>query len=88
MTAATATQSRTKGLTPTATAIVQTALALTTTVTMVRTHSNEMCKLYPKKADEKRWPGCNLEHDKAVTEEDYKFCERMRERKRQRTTPT
>ena len=51
-------------------------------------HSNEKCKLYPQKAGEKRWPGCNLEHDKAVTEEDYKFCERMRERKRQRTTPT
>ena len=51
-------------------------------------HSNEKCKLYPQKAGEKRWPGCNLEHDKAVTEEDYNFCERMRERKRQRTTPT
>ena len=51
-------------------------------------HSNEKCKLYPQKAGEQRWPGCNLEHNKAVTEEDYKFCERMRERKRQRTTPT
>ena len=50
-------------------------------------HSNEKCKLYPQKAGEKRWPGCNLEHDKAVTKEDYKFCERMRERKRQRTKP-
>ena len=56
-------------MTPTATAIVQTALALTTTVTTVRTHSNEMCKLYPKKAGEKRWPGCNLEDNKAVTQE-------------------
>ena len=50
-------------------------------------HSNEKCKLYQQKAGEKRWPGCNLKDDKAVTEEDYKFCERMRERKRQRTKP-
>ena len=41
-------------------------------------HSNEKCKLYPQKAGEKRWPGCNLKDDKAVTEEDYNFCERMR----------
>ena len=56
-------------MTPTATAIVQTALALTTTVTTVGTHSNEKCKLYQKKAGEKRWPGCNPEDDKAVTQE-------------------
>ena len=34
-----------------------------------------------------RWPGCNLKDNKAVTEEDYKFCERMRWRKRQKTNP-
>ena len=50
-------------------------------------HSNEKCKLYTQKAGEKRWPGCNLKYNKAVTEEDYKFCERMRERKRQKTNP-
>ena len=50
-------------------------------------HSNEQCKLYPQKAREKRWPGCNLKHDKAVTEEYYNFCERMRWRKRQKTNP-
>ena len=50
-------------------------------------HSNEKCKLYTQKAGEKRWPGCNLKDDKAVTEEDYKFCERMRWRKRQKTHP-
>ena len=97
MTAATATQSRTEGqcangadtvtMTPTATAIVQTALALTTTVTTVGTHSNEKCKLYPQTTGEKRRPGSNLKDDKAVTEEDYKICERMRGRKRQRTNP-
>ena len=56
-------------MTPTATATVQTALALTTTVTTVGTHSNDKCKLYLKKAGEKRWPGCNLKDDKAVTQE-------------------
>ena len=59
MTAATARQSRTEGqcanatdtvtMTPTATAIVQTGLALTSTVTTVGTDSNEKCKLYPTK---------------------------------------
>ena len=34
-------------------------------------HSNEQCKLYTTKAGEKRWPGCNLKDDKAVTEGDY-----------------
>ena len=50
-------------------------------------HSNEKRKLYPQKAGEKRWPGCNLKDDKAVTAEDYKFAERMRARKRQKTNP-
>ena len=50
-------------------------------------HSNEKCKLYTQKAGEKRWPGCNLKENKAVTEEDYKFCERMRWRKKQKTRP-
>ena len=48
-------------------------------------HSNEQCKLYPQKAGEKLWPGCNLTDDKAVTEEDYKFYERMHTRKQQKT---
>ena len=47
-------------------------------------HSNEKCKLHATKAGEKRWPGCNLKDDKAVTEEDFKFAERMRERKRRK----
>ena len=50
-------------------------------------HSNENCKLYPQKAGEKRWPGCNLKGNKAVTEEDYTFFERMHERKQQKTDP-
>ena len=50
-------------------------------------HSNEKCKLYTQKAGEKRWPGCNLKGEKAVTQEDYAFCERMRWRKRQKTNP-
>ena len=50
-------------------------------------HSNGKCKLYTQKAGEKRWPGCNLKENKAVTEEDYKFCERMRWRKKQKTRP-
>ena len=50
-------------------------------------HSNEKCKLHTTKAGEKRWPGCNLKDDKAVTEEDFKFAERMRWRKRQKTNP-
>ena len=50
-------------------------------------YSNEKCKLHPQTAGENRWPGSNLEGDKAVTEEDYKFCERMRRRTRQKTSP-
>ena len=50
-------------------------------------HSNEKCKLHATKAGEKRWPGCNLKGDKAVTKEDYELVARMRERKRQKTSP-
>ena len=50
-------------------------------------YAHEKCTLFQKKAGEKRWPGSNLEGDKAVTEEDYKCCERMRWRKRQNTSP-
>ena len=43
-------------------------------------YANEKCKLFPKKAGDKRWPGCNLE----VTLEDFQFCERMHSRKRRK----
>ena len=47
-------------------------------------YANEKCKLFPKKAGEKRWPGSNLEGDMAVTLEDFQFWERMRSRKQQK----
>ena len=47
-------------------------------------YANEKCKLFPKKAGEKRWPGSNLEGDMEVTLEDFQFCERMRLRKQQK----
>ena len=47
--------------------------------------TNEKCQLHPRTAGDKRWPGCNLKDEDAVTEADWKFCQRMRERKRQKT---
>ena len=47
-------------------------------------YANEKCKLFPKKAGEKRWPGSNLEGDMEVTLQDFQFCERMRSRKQRR----
>ena len=43
-------------------------------------YANEKCKLFPKRAGDKPWPGSNVE----VTREDWQLCERMRARKRRK----
>ena len=45
-------------------------------------YANEKCKLFPQKAGEKRWPGCNLKDNLEVTLEDWHFVERMRKRQK------
>ena len=45
-------------------------------------YANEKCKLFPQKAGEKRWPGCNLKDGLEVTLEDWHFVERMRKRQK------